>query len=249
MPFIYCLRNVVNGKVYVGYSCNPERRWEREREGALRPKDRQYDTLLSRAIRKYGWDSFLKELLEACEDQVAGLEAEKKWVQLLQSDNPTFGYNMDAGGGMPPNHTGKTRSIETRKKMGAGHKGKVVSEATRKKLSDRNKGKKLSAEAKRHLSEVNKGKSFSENTRTKMSQAKKGVPLSEAHRKALSKSKKLLAAGGLTPPNKGVSGVVKHSTETKAKLSAAHKGKRHSPEHRANIGAALRAVWAKKRSS
>lgn len=250
MTYVYCLRNLVNAKVYVGFSSNPEKRWARERDGAHHPKNQHYSTILSRAIRKYGWDSFAKEILEECTDQASGLEAEKKWVRQLRSNEPDFGYNMDEGGGMPPNHTGKKRSEETLKRMSAGQKGKVISVEQRKLLSAAGMGRVLSEEAKAHLSAVNKGKTFTEATKEKISRAKKGVPLSEAHKAACSKARKrLVAAGGGVPPNKGVTGVARHSEETKAKMSAAQKGKPKSPEHVAKVVAANKAARQAKRDA
>lgn len=243
MPYIYALRNNINSKVYVGYATIPANRWRKEKAGAFNKLDAQYNTILSRAIRKYGWDSFSKEILEVCDTESIGLDAERKWIASLRSNNPEFGYNMDEGGGLPPNHTGKKRSEETKKKIGDKHRGKIISLEARLKISQANKGKKMSEEAKHHLSCINKGKIILPEVGRKISAAKKGVKFSEEHKAALSAArKKMVETTGWTPPNKGVKGQRTHSAETKAKMSAAHKGKPKSPEHIANATAARKAA-------
>lgn len=249
MHYVYCLRNWVNGKVYVGYSANPPKRWEREQRSARYVKDGDHSTRLSRAIRKHGWESFDKEILEAHPDKKSALDAERKWVAQLRSTELELGYNMVEGGGMPPSHKGKKRSAETLKKMGAAQKGKTISPETRKKLSDFNKGRKLSEESKLRLSKANKGKSVSKETGEKISKAKKGKKFTEEHKQALSEARKRLVASGWTPPNKGVSGVVRQRPEVGQKISEALKGRPQSEEHRANVVAALKESWRLKKQA
>lgn len=122
-----------SGKVYIGItSQSVNRRW-RNGDGY---KSNAYFT---RAIQKYGWDSFKHEIL-AC--GLSKEDAENMEIQLIQgyqSNNPDFGYNIDNGG----NAMGK-RSDATKKKL---------SEISKANPSRYWLGKHLTEEHKRHAVE------------------------------------------------------------------------------------------------
>ena len=61
---IYKITNKINGKVYIGQSINIERRWQQEKRCAFNENNHSYNSLLSRAFRKYGIDNFNFEVLE-----------------------------------------------------------------------------------------------------------------------------------------------------------------------------------------
>jgi group I intron endonuclease len=93
MMYVYVIRNVVNGKVYVGQTHNVAARrsshFYAARKGLKRP--------LYCAIRKYGIENFLFETLEECEEAVIDAR-EQYWVSQLDSCNPEKGYNLTSGG-------------------------------------------------------------------------------------------------------------------------------------------------------
>ena len=209
---IYCLRCVLDGKVYVGQSIDIHERIRRHLSGEKRCKG------LWRAIQKHGKDAFIVEILELCsEDSLSDRECH--WIAALDCIAPN-GYNLTTGG------EGGSLSAETRKKISDSKKGNVPW----------NKGKPRSKETRRKVSESkkgtipwNKGKKHSEETRRKISQKKKGKkcpPRSAEYREKLSRANK-----GQVPWSKGK----KLSAEHRRKIGEAHKGMKRSPEARKNI--------------
>ncbi len=98
--------------------------------------------LFYKAIQKYGWDNIKHEILEqnVTEDKID--EREKYWISYYQSNNRTFGYNIEEGG-----YCVRTFSPETRKKISDAKKGKSLSLEHRRKLSQANLGHHNSPEA------------------------------------------------------------------------------------------------------
>lgn len=114
-----------NGKVYVGIICNPvSLRWRKNGEGYWQ------QPYLYNAIKKYGWDNIIHDILEIDLALEEAWNAERYWISYYESNNPKYGYNIDSGGG-----TGKSLSEETKRKIANGNKGKYVTEETREKLS------------------------------------------------------------------------------------------------------------------
>lgn len=93
MMYVYVVRNLINGKVYVGQTKNPRNRkashFYAGRTGVERP--------LYRAMRKYGFENFEFEILEECENDVVNTR-EEHWVSHFDSNNPDKGYNLTKGG-------------------------------------------------------------------------------------------------------------------------------------------------------
>lgn len=89
---VYSHRNNINNKVYIGItSRNPESRWLKG-EG-YKDQPRFYT-----AINKYGWDNFTHSILyENLSEEEACLK-EKELIEVNNSTNPKFGYNVIAGG-------------------------------------------------------------------------------------------------------------------------------------------------------
>ncbi len=93
---------------YIGVSNNTKLRWHDHhvRTGNLH---------LQRAIKKYGWDNLVKEVIVIA-DELYCLAVEFK---LRSADK--IGWNIIAGGGMPPSSRGKKfiKSAETRARLSA----------------------------------------------------------------------------------------------------------------------------------
>lgn len=88
---IYIHKNKINGKIYVGQTCqDPERRW-RKGEG-YKDSPRFYN-----AIRKYGWDNFEHIILEKNLTFEKANENERKWISTYKSNEEEFGYNITPG--------------------------------------------------------------------------------------------------------------------------------------------------------
>lgn len=88
---IYKIKNIVNGKVYVGSALNLEKRIKNHIWGLSKNKHR--NIILQQAIEKYGVENFYFIILELCEyDGIA--EREKFWIDYYQSYKKQNGYNI-----------------------------------------------------------------------------------------------------------------------------------------------------------
>lgn len=88
---IYKITNLINGKVYIGQSVSPEKRWWQHCNNARA----HYDNFpIHNAIRKYGKDNFSFEIIEWTEDYN---QREKELIKFYNSILPN-GYNIAEGG-------------------------------------------------------------------------------------------------------------------------------------------------------
>jgi len=120
---IYAIKNLVNGKTYVGQTVDLNRRLY-DHKRCLK-KDMHHNIYLQREYNKYGFEKFEFTTLEQCDVELLD-EKEIYWINKLKCTNNLQGYNMEGGG----------------------NKGKFVTEETRKKKIGSNNpmyGKKLSA--------------------------------------------------------------------------------------------------------
>lgn len=103
---VYVHTNKVNGKRYVGITCQkPEYRWA---NGKGYKENRHFDS----AIKKYGWDSFDHDVIMTGLTKKQACLWEAVLIAQWDTTNPTKGYNI-ALGGVGPNSV----STVTRKKM------------------------------------------------------------------------------------------------------------------------------------
>ena len=92
MVGIYKITNKINEHCYIGQSRNIAKRWRAHKESMSNKNTPAYDYPLQRALRKYGVDSFIFEVIEEC--SVSELnEREIYWISFY---NPE--YNQTAGG-------------------------------------------------------------------------------------------------------------------------------------------------------
>lgn len=89
---IYQIKNLVNGKVYIGQSRNIASRWNRHRTDY-----RKIDSAIYRAIRKYGLENFEFSVLEECSIEQLD-EREIYWIKEKNSYKSIYGYNLTEGG-------------------------------------------------------------------------------------------------------------------------------------------------------
>jgi predicted GIY-YIG superfamily endonuclease len=164
---------------YVGITSRFERRMKEHNWS----KQNRY---LKHAIKKYGWDNLIKEVV---------LIADEAYCLMMEAKlrlEDKIGWNLVKGGGKPPinrwnlgkkglpaYNKGKTASDETKKRVSEGVKKLWENPEYRQRMSDSHKGssnfygKKHSVESieKMRLSKV--GKKVSEETRKKMSESRK----------------------------------------------------------------------------
>lgn len=204
---IYLIRNLVNGKVYVGQTDRTLRkRWTNHCSDAKNVPS----TFLHRAINKYKRESFSIELLETVDIGLLD-EAEIKWIAHYESfTDRTKGYNLTAGGG---GIRGMKHTDEAKAKISAAHSGdkhyffgKTHLEETKKLISEASKGIPKSDEAKANMSAAQKGKP-----------KPPGDPI-HGNQYALDNTYRL---------------GIPHTDETKAKISESKMGEIWTPEARA----------------
>lgn len=132
MYSIYIHINKINGKVYIGQTCQkPEYRWKRNGKG--------YETceIMWKAIQKYGWDNFEHIILKNNLTLEEANFYEKYYIQKFNSTNKKYGYNISLGGKNAP------LSQETKQKLsklfsGTNHQfyGKKRDSETKRKISE-----------------------------------------------------------------------------------------------------------------
>lgn len=91
---IYKITNLINGKIYIGQSQHPDRRWV---EHCSHAKNNTDNYPIHLAINKYGKDNFKMEILEWTEDY------DKRENELIKEYNSYCpnGYNVVDGGPSP----------------------------------------------------------------------------------------------------------------------------------------------------
>lgn len=95
---IYKITNKINSKIYIGESKRP---YERFRDHCIR--EYKYESLIHRAIKKYGEENFTFEIIGWFEDWA---EKEKYYISFYRSLAP-YGYNLHPGGSEPPTYKGE----------------------------------------------------------------------------------------------------------------------------------------------
>ncbi len=145
---IYRVTNKVNGKVYIGLT-----------KFALMKRVYRhfwYGTFyFGAALRKYGYEAFLYEIIDRAQTRKELGEKEKYWIKVYDCMAPR-GYNLTSGG-----ECGYERSAETKKKMGEARKRFFATPAgmeAREELRLRRRGATVSEETRAKLSAASKGK-------------------------------------------------------------------------------------------
>jgi group I intron endonuclease len=219
---IYQIKNLVNGKVYIGSSVNIKARWSGHRS-SLR-KNTHHSAALQRAWNKYGADAFEFSILEIVADKSKIFERETHYVSFFNSANGIDGYNTLVVGGSA---AGYKHSDEARAKMSKGQKA-------------------IPYEKRLEYCVSFKGRKHSEETKLKMSLSSKRVSPSAEHRLAISKVHKGKQISAEHRAIVGAATALKNKTpEMRAKVSAALKGRVITPEWRAKLSAAAKARHAK----
>jgi group I intron endonuclease len=182
MHYLYKITNTENKKVYIGQTNNPSLRWSQHKSNAKYDRGNQ---VITRAISKYGVNSFEFDVIATCLTQDDVDIVEEQMIRQYDSRNKEKGYNIDTGGNTSP------RTPEVLKK---------ISDALHKHYETHNgwlKGGTLTEEWKENISKssigkegTNTGKTFSDEWRNKISASLTGKTLSEEHIKNLSESHK-----------------------------------------------------------
>lgn len=114
---IYCFKNNINGKCYIGQAINIRTRIN-QHLSALKKNNLHY--LIYRAFNKHGIENFSLYIIEENISRDLLNERETYWIKYFNSLAPT-GYNLTAGGGQPTEI-----SDEIREKFKKHHCKKVI---------------------------------------------------------------------------------------------------------------------------
>src|ERR1035437_9726848 len=121
---IYVITNSINDKVYVGQTWQSIKdRWDSSR--GYKGCHHFYNV-----IKKYGKEKFNYTILVTTDNRITADYLETFWINVYDSTNRDFGYNLRSGG----SH-GK-HSEETKRKLSEAHKGTKASDETKKKMSE-----------------------------------------------------------------------------------------------------------------
>lgn len=132
--FIYKIKNLVNGKVYIGQTTkSPNTRFTQHKSRLRRNiHDNQH---LQFAWNKYGKHNFIFEAIDSGEHIFCLDNLERYWIRLFDSMNPNNGYNKQSGG-----YNRRVNSTETRLKISRSNTGKKRTEEVRQNMSIRRMG-------------------------------------------------------------------------------------------------------------
>lgn len=89
---IYKITNIINNKCYIGQSVNIERRWHEEKTRCMNPDAIEYNTVKSKAFRKYRLENFIFEIIEECDRDLLN-QREYYWANYYNAYVP-YGYNV-----------------------------------------------------------------------------------------------------------------------------------------------------------
>ena len=98
--YIYKATNKINGKSYVGQTCDFH-----SRVGQHQRCYEKEDCDFHRAIKEFGFDNFSWEIIETCESEDRACELEKYYIEKFNTYRD--GYNMTKGGKGAPYHNAR----------------------------------------------------------------------------------------------------------------------------------------------
>lgn len=246
-PFgeIYTIRNLINGKIYVGQTTRGvQHRWRGHVKGL--GNGRTYPGLKG-ALAKYGVENFSLEVIDTAASYEELDAKECAWIATLGTMVPN-GYNLKDGG-MRGTHSaesreknrqaqlGKKMSAESRARMSAASKGKPKSPEHVEKVRAALSGRRPSDAAMSRSREVCLGRTMSDESREKNRQARLGKKDSDATRE---KKRQSLMGRKLSEESLEKMRRTKNTPEALEAARVNSTGRKHSAETKAKIGAASR---------
>lgn len=148
MQYLYIIQNILNGKLYIGQTNDPSRRWTFHKTMS-RCNQIQY---IHRAMAKHGIKNFVFKVIATCCTQEDADFTETQLIVQYDSRNKKIGYNLAPGGDVAWNKNlpkeqqpmyGKNHSEESKRKISESQKGIAKpkpSEETKRKMSSSHKG-------------------------------------------------------------------------------------------------------------
>lgn len=177
---------------------------------------------LGNAIIKYGKANFVVKLLKECDSLDSLNQQEKYWIKFYRQNTAFELYNIADGG-----DGGNVTPL-------GGHYGHKMSDETKQKISNALKGRKLTEQTKQKIACKNRGRKHTTQTKTKISNSCKGNHLGH---KCSPETKRKISE---TLKAKRI----KHTVETKRKISEKAKGRTVSEETKRKISETLKRKYA-----
>lgn len=163
---IYCIRNIITGKSYIGSTSMLSVRKKMHIVGLH--SNRHHCKHLQNSYNKQERLGFVFGVIEYCNKDET-ITREQYWIDLLKSNDPNHGYNTRL---VCWSNKGFKQSQEVKDGMAKRMRERVVSQSTREKQRAHSIGRLLSEATKAKLRKEN----LSDEKRLKMSLAKKGKP-------------------------------------------------------------------------
>lgn len=240
---IYQIRNITNGKVYIGSAVNIAAREKAHRFHLTR--NTHHAVKLQRAWNKYGADAFVIEVAEIVADRLQLIKREQHWLDKYRPHQ--FGYNSAPIAG---SNLGVKFSAETRAKIGAAHRGmKHTAESKTRmsqskrgsvypprspehcaKISQNQRGRKMQPAQIEKIRQAKTGTVITPETRLKMSHAQKNLPPEVRARMNAANRERGFTTDGLRRLSEAAKGR-KHSDTAKDKIRQSKLGVKLSAEH------------------
>jgi group I intron endonuclease len=160
---IYCLKNTINDKCYVGSAQKLNYRLWNHKHKLI--KGNHANNILQNFVNKYGIDKLYFEILEPVNIESL-IEREQYWIDNLK---PQFNILPKAG-----SSTGTVMSEEQKIKISKNRKGILHTENTKQRISESMKGVPKTKEHAAKVGLKHKGKIVSQEQKDKISKANKG---------------------------------------------------------------------------
>ena len=154
---IYCIKNKLNQKLYIGSAVDVEHRWNHHRF-QLKHKV-HHSRYLQRAWNKYGEENFEFGIFEEVEDKTKLIEREQYYLDQYQSYKAKLGYNIRDNAASP---LGSKCSKKVKKKLSDIRRRLWSTPAYREMMLKAHKGHKMPSYVGSKISASNKGKRKSE---------------------------------------------------------------------------------------
>ncbi len=106
---VYKCTNLVNGKIYIGQTIRTLKIRKYEHSRSIR-------SLIGKAIKKYGIDNFMFEIIDTARDMKELNDLEVKYISELKSIAPA-GYNLKEGGDNKITHLNTIKKIKATKQF------------------------------------------------------------------------------------------------------------------------------------
>jgi len=175
---VYMHTNKINGKKYIGITCQGvERRWRNNGSGY---KNSIY---FYNAIQKYGWENFNHKVLEEGLTKEYAESEEIRLIKEYKTTDRNNGYNIANGGKSNGMH-----SEETKKKMSEKVKQRDIDYSKLSKMWEINRNRTYTEEHKQNISKANKGKKRTEEHIENIRKSHLGYKQTEEQKAKISKS-------------------------------------------------------------